>query len=229
MLGIEGLADASFKGDERWRKAAKWTGCAPWLVLAIGILSMVEIALGAVWIASLKTDLNLYVLYLAHTEQRCSREKYKADSAISGQVIQPILIPGLAFFNAIPSLHLHVLARINPPRLALWFSATFSIIHFVSSILFLGACVNNHANGPLQRNECPSGTGGNGSIWDVMVALQFISAVLYGLVAAMAWKVKQFLEARDERIAEGTEMVSQEEKERRESEARERWKYLSAG
>jgi hypothetical protein len=62
-----------------------------------------------------------------------------------------------------------------------------------------------------------------------MVALQFVSAVLYGLVAAMAWKVKQVIEKREERIAEGTEMVSQEEKERRASEARERWKYLSAG
>lgn len=144
-------------------------------------------------------------------------------------MIQPILIPGLAFFNTIPSLHLHVLARVNPPRLAVWFSVTFSIMHFVSSCLFLGACVNNHSNGSLQRNECPSGTGGNESIWDVMVALQFISAVLYGLVAAMAWKVKKVLEARDTRIAEGTEMVDPAEKERRESVARERWKHLSAG
>ncbi len=61
MLGIEGLEDASFQGDVRWRKAAKWTGYAPWFVFAIAILSMVEIALGAVWISSLKTDLNLYV------------------------------------------------------------------------------------------------------------------------------------------------------------------------
>jgi len=205
MLGIEGLADASFEGDKRWRNASKWTGYAPWFVLAIGILSMIEIALGAVWISSLKTDLNF------------------------GQVIQPILIPGLAFFNAIPSLHLHVLGRINPPRLAFWFSSTFSIIHFISSILFMGACVNNHSNGSLQRNECPSGTGGTKGIWDVMVALQFISAVLYGMVAAMAWKVKQVVEARDDRIAQGVEMVSEEDKQRRESEARERWKYLSAG
>ena len=62
-----------------------------------------------------------------------------------------------------------------------------------------------------------------------MVALQFVSAVLYGAVAAMAWKVKKVLEARDTRIAEGTEMVSEEEKERRASVARERWKHLSAG
>ena len=62
-----------------------------------------------------------------------------------------------------------------------------------------------------------------------MVALQFISAVLYGAVAAMAWRVKQAVESRDERIAQGLEMVSEEEKTRRESEARERWKYLQAG
>lgn len=122
-----------------------------------------------------------------------------------------------------------MLARVNPPRLALWFSATLSILHFASSIIFLAACVGNDSHGGLQRNECPSGTGGNKDIWDVMVALQFVSAVLYGAVAAMAWRVKRALESRDERIAQGIEMVSPEEKERRESEARERWKYISAG
>ncbi|KIX03077.1 uncharacterized protein Z518_06627 [Rhinocladiella mackenziei CBS 650.93] len=205
MLGIEGLTDASFKGDVRWARTAKWCGYAPIVVSVICVLSMVEIALGAVWIASLKTDLNF------------------------AQVIQPILIPGLCFFNAIPSLHLHVLARVNPPRLALWFSTTLSITLLVSSVLFLGACVGNNSRGSLQRSECPGATGGLARIWDIMVALQLVSAVLYGLVAAMAWTVKRALEAREQRIATGEEMVSQEEKERRESEARERWKYLSAG
>lgn len=65
MLGIEGLKDASFKGDTRWARTARWTAHAPWFVLVIGILSMIEIALGAVWIASLTTDLNLYVSVLA--------------------------------------------------------------------------------------------------------------------------------------------------------------------
>ena len=46
MFRIQGLADASFRGDERWRNAAKWTGYAPWFVLAICILSMTELALG---------------------------------------------------------------------------------------------------------------------------------------------------------------------------------------
>lgn len=59
MLGIEGLSDASFKGDLRWAKTAKWTSYAPWVVLSLAILSMVEIALGAIWIASMKTDLSL--------------------------------------------------------------------------------------------------------------------------------------------------------------------------
>jgi hypothetical protein len=77
MLGIEGLSDASFKGDERWAKAAKWTGYAPWFVFAIGILSMVEIALGAVWVASLKTDLNLYVPFLTKTAPHHAVENKK--------------------------------------------------------------------------------------------------------------------------------------------------------
>lgn len=83
MLGIEGLEDASFKGDVRWQKAAKWTGYAPWCVFVLAILSMVEIALGAVWIASLKTDLNLYAHHL-HIDiwfVATSRNK-KADTTI---------------------------------------------------------------------------------------------------------------------------------------------------
>ena len=89
--------------------------------------------------------------------------------------------------------------------------------------------MGNNGHGPVQRNECPSGTGGNQTVWDVMVALQFVSAVLYAIMSAMAWRVKRALEAKDERIAAGLEMVSQEEKERRESEARERWRHLQAG
>ena len=124
----------------------------------------------------------------------------------SAQVIQPLIVPGLSFFNAIPSLHLHVLARVNPPRLALWFSTTMSVLMFISSIFFLGACVGNNGHGPVQRNECPSGTGGNQTVWDVMVALQFVSAVLYAIMSAMAWRVKRALEAKDERRVRSMEM-----------------------
>jgi len=173
--------------------------------LAITLLSMIEIAVGATWIASLKTALNF------------------------AQVIQPLVVPGLSFFNGIPSLHLHVMARSNPPAVALWFSATLSVIMFASAIIFLAACVGHNSGGSLQRDECPSATGGLRSVWAVMVALQFVSAVLYAAVAAMAWRVKRALADKDERIAAGLEMVTQEEKERRESEARERWRYLTAG
>ena len=101
---------------------------------------------------------------------------------------------------------------------------------FVSAIFFLGSCVgNDNSHGNLARNECPSGTGGNAGVWGAMVAFQLVSAVLYGFVAAMAWRVRRALRAKDDRIAQGVEMVSQEEKERRESEARERWRYLQAG
>lgn len=104
-----------------------------------------------------------------------------------------------------------------------------ALIMFISSIFFMGACVGNHGHGSVQRYECPSGTGGNSKVWDAMVALQFLSAILYACTSAMAWKVKRALESRDGRIAAGLEMVTQEEKERRESEARERWRYLQAG
>lgn len=62
-----------------------------------------------------------------------------------------------------------------------------------------------------------------------MVTLLLISGVLYFLHAAMAWKVKNALEAQDRRIDAGEEMVSPEEIERRHSVARERWKHISAG
>jgi hypothetical protein len=139
-------------------------------------------------------------------------------------------VPGISFFNAIPSLHLHVLARINPPRLAIWFSTSISICYFISGIIYLASCVGRDSfTGSLQRNECPEGAKGNAKVWDAMVALLMISGVLYLLHAAMAWTVKNALEDQDRRIEAGVEMVSQEEIERRHSEARERWKHISAG
>jgi len=62
-----------------------------------------------------------------------------------------------------------------------------------------------------------------------MVALLMVSGVLYFVHAAMAWKVKNAIEGRERRIEAGVEMDSQEEIERRHSEARERWKHISAG
>lgn len=59
MFGIEGLKDASMRGDERWYTTNLFTAQAPWLVLVLSILSMAEVALGAVWI--IETSPDLYV------------------------------------------------------------------------------------------------------------------------------------------------------------------------
>jgi hypothetical protein len=148
----------------------------------------------------------------------------------SAQVLQPLIVPGISFFNAIPSLHLHVLARVNPPRLAIWFSTSISICYFASGIIFLASCVGRSKfTESVQRNECPEGAQGNAKVWDAMVTLLIISGVLYFLHATMAWKVKTALEDQEQRIDAGVEMVSPEEIERRHSEARERWKHISAG
>lgn len=148
----------------------------------------------------------------------------------SAQVIQPLVVPGISFFNAIPSLHLHVFARVNPPRLAVWFSTSLALCFFISAIFFLGSCVGNDSTtGQISRNECPAGAQGNQQVWDAMVTLQMLSGVLYSLHAAMGLTVDKALRNQERRIEQGIEMVSEEEKERRHSMARERWKHLSAG
>jgi len=49
-------------------------------------------------------------------------------------IIQTLLVPGCSFFNAIPSIHLHMLLRNNPPKLALWVSSTFVILYLTSAL-----------------------------------------------------------------------------------------------
>ena len=148
----------------------------------------------------------------------------------SGQVIQPLVVPGISFFNAIPSLHLHVFARVNPPRLAVWFSTSLAACFFISAIFYLGACVGNGSStSQISLNECPAGAQGSQQVWDAMVTLQMLSGVLYSLHAAMGWTVDRALRNQERRIEQGIEMISEEEKERRHSMARERWKHLSAG
>jgi hypothetical protein len=146
----------------------------------------------------------------------------------SGAVVQSLIVPGLSFFNAIPSAHLHILARSNPPKLAIWFSSILSVIYLVSSVVYLAAgCLSKHPpRNNLQKNDCPS--DGHRATWDVNVALQLCSAVLYGFHAAMATTVFLWHKKRDRGIAEGTivEEIDLEAKERREQEARERWQRI---
>ena len=147
----------------------------------------------------------------------------------SPKIIQTLIIPGLSFFNTLPSLHAHLLIRRNPPLLAIWFSSSFVIMMLISPILMLGSCVNNPSAGlALRQAECYAGTPGPGgdsgvakSIWALMVTFSLFSALGYGLHLAMAVKVYRVEKWKK---AQGiVEAVDPEEEERRKAKARELW------
>ena len=146
----------------------------------------------------------------------------------SGGVVQSLIVPGLSFFNAIPSAHLHILARSNVPKMAIWFSVILSPIYFASAIVYLAAgCIARHPpHNDLQKNDCP--TESLRTTWDIMVALQLVSGACYALHAAMAVRVFVFHKKRNRAIQEGTivEEIDLEAKARREQEARDRWKRI---
>lgn len=214
--------DASFKGDPKWhRTSPHFARYAPYVVLGLAVLSIVEVVLGVVWITGIQD--------LAHGW----------GSLTFAQVVQPLIVPGLSFFNTIPSLHLHVLARSNLPIMALIFSVLLALIFLGSAIVFLPPCVGGNSPLPAeafedpnvrisgyQRTECPSGS--HRGIWGAMIALQFVSFLGYSLHATMAWWVMHGLKRRDRDIASGdlVEMVDEDEKARREEEARRRWREM---
>lgn len=151
-------------------------------------------------------------------------------------MIQTLIVPGLSFFNTIPSAHLHILARSNVPKLTICFSAPLSIIYLASAIVYLASgCFSNGAiNDPdhhrqvseLHKNECP--TVPTQTTWDAMVALQLLSGLLYAVHAAMATRVHLYHKKKAQAIADGTlvEEVDLEAKTRREQEARDRWQRI---
>ena len=213
--------DASFKGDKKWyTNSPHFAAYAPWLVLILAIFSIVEIVIGVVWITSIQSLGGGW------------------GALTFPQVIQPLIIPALSFFNTIPSLHLHVLARSNHPLMALIFSSILAVIFIASAIVFLPPCVGDNTPpsakalgsgvqlSGYQRTECPSGN--NRGLWAVMVVLQFLTGIGYALHAAMAWSVRSAVQQRDQAIASGdlVEMVDEEEKRRREEEARQRWREM---
>ena len=216
--------DASWKGDPKWHTSSPhFAAYAPPLVLILAILSIVEIVLGVVWITSIQSLGSGW------------------GSLTFAQVIQPLLVPALSFFNTIPSLHLHVLARSNQPLMAAIFSGLLALIFLGSAVAFLPPCVgsnvplpasafdnasnNVHISG-YQRTECPSGN--NRGIWGTIIALQFITFVGYTLHMAMALRVKTQHKKREIAIASGdlVEMVDEDAKRRREEDARERWREM---
>jgi len=174
--------DASIYGDPKWTRGSPRFGrFAPAVVLTLAVLSIIEVIIGVVWITSVQSLGNGW------------------GDLTFPQVIQPLIVPALAFFNTIPSLHLHVLARSNNPRLAMVFSGLLAAVFLGSAVVFLPPCTggsapdaNANANVQIstyQRTECPG--GGNKGVWATMVALQFISFVGYMvhfLMAAAVWK-----------------------------------------
>lgn len=114
-------------------------------------------------------------------------------SIYSPKIIQTLLIPGCSFFNTIPSLHLHLLVRINPPKLAIWFSSIFAFVYLFSTLLMLGTCASApSAPRGLAHSECPRGIRGGPTIgvdrnvWDVFQVMGLLSVVAYSVHAAMA-------------------------------------------
>lgn len=114
------------------------------------------------------------------------------------KIIQTLLIPGCSFFNAIPSLHLHLLIRINPPTMALWFSSIFSFIYLFSTVLMLASCGPDGAAvpGTLRRSECyvgikggPQKYGISKGVWVAFQVCNLLSAIAYAYHASLAYYV----------------------------------------
>lgn len=144
-------------------------------------------------------------------------------------IIQTLLIPGCSFFNTIPSIHLHMLLRNNPPRMAMWFSFIFVLVYLVSIIVSLAVCVSPASSIPsgLRHAECTEGTPGGPthgvqkSVWDIMLVFQFLSLVGYTVHGIMAWKVHRVLKWRRQTGEE--EAIDPDAEEARRVKARELW------
>jgi len=194
----------SWKGDPRWEKASSWTVYAPVVVLVLFFFSVAEVAFGSTWLVQM-------------------------NHITVPKIIQTLLIPGLSFFNTLPSLHAHLLIRRNPPKLAIWFSSSFVVMMLLSPILMLGSCINSPSASPaLRQAECYAGTPGPGgdsgvtkSIWGLMVACSLLSALGYAVHLAMAIKVHRVEKwKKDQGMVEA---VDPEEEERRKAKARALW------
>lgn len=117
------------------------------------------------------------------------------------------------------------------------FSIPLSVIYLASAIVyFASGCFdssalndpgnpNKHVSG-LHKNECP--TVSTQTTWEILVALQLLSGVLYAIHASMAAKVHLYYKKRARDVAAGTvvEEVDLEAKTRREQEARDRWQRI---
>jgi hypothetical protein len=197
-MAVFDFQDASIKGDPKWASATSWTGYAPIVVLTLAVLSIIQIVIGVVWITSIQSLSN---------------------NLTFAQVVQPLIIPGLSFFNTIPSLHLPII-----------FSSIMSMLYLASAIIFLPPCANGNStyltSSAYRRTECPIGS--RRDLWAAQVALQFMSALLYATHIIMAAKVKSVVSRRDRDEREGRVLVvvDEEARAKREEEARRRWQEI---
>ena len=144
-------------------------------------------------------------------------------------IIQTLLIPGCSFFNTIPSIHLHMLLRNNPPLMAMIMSAIFAILYLASVLFMIGVCAPSPGSVPggLRRAQCWQGNDGgpkkgvSKAIWDCMAVFQLFSVVGYIVHGVMAAKVRSVQRAR--RARGEVEAVDPDEEERRKQRARELW------
>ncbi|KAF2740682.1 hypothetical protein EJ04DRAFT_548224 [Polyplosphaeria fusca] len=157
----------ALEGDPRWTHIFPPSSYAPVIVITLLFLSIIQIAMGAVWLSRLGGELAFAL------------------------VLQPLILPCLSFFNTVPSLHLHLYTRTNNPALALSFSAILAVLYFVSALLNLIVCTPSTST---LRSECPrahndsleQGPDISPAFWDTCVALWLVSAVGYTLVAGAA-------------------------------------------
>lgn len=82
--------------------------------------------------------------------------------------------------------------------MAMIFSAILALLFYTSAIVFLPPCVRGNSRGrgfgssdegAYAATECPFGS--RRDVWGAMVALQFLSAVLYSVHFGMAWYVRR--------------------------------------
>lgn len=209
MTGLIEYHNFSWSGDPRWARASRFTRNAPLVVSILFLLSIIEIVVGSIWVVSLKSSMTV------------------------PQILQTIILPGLSFFNTLPSLHIHLLLRRNPPMLVIWFSTSLSLLYLVSILLYLISCTgSSYTSIPLglRKVECYQGRGyetiGPGkALWGVVVAFSILSMLLYAVHASMAWIVRGSMKREEaENKDNGEAHVMSEDTQR---EARERWQRLA--
>lgn len=118
--------------------------------------------------------------------------------------------------------------------MAIWFSSLMAGLFFASTLLYLISCQTPPSRIPvgLRRVECWKGAsdlqnGPSHIVWDVFVAFNLVSMVLYIVHASMAWYVWRVLKQTKASMEAAGLGADPAEDEARAAEARERWIRLN--